>query len=106
MFLRTLTCKSTETYYDKIDRLRNELKTADAVVIGAGARLSTSAGMSYSGERFEKTFADFHQKYGITDMYSGGMKICTSCFWNLSLARKNRAAMLMPGDSHMLVGRK
>jgi len=72
MFLRTSTCKSTESYYDKIDRLKNELKTADAIVIGAGAGLSTSAGMSYSGERFEKTFADFHQKYGINDMYSGG----------------------------------
>lgn len=72
MFLRTSTCKSTENYYDKTDRLKNELKTADAIVIGAGAGLSTSAGMSYSGERFEKTFSDFHQKYGITDMYSGG----------------------------------
>lgn len=72
MFLRTSTCKSTESYYDKIDRLKNELKTADAIVIGAGSGLSTSAGMSYSGERFEKTFSDFHQKYGITDMYSGG----------------------------------
>jgi len=41
-------------------------------VIGAGAGLSTSAGLSYSGERFEKNFADFREKYGITDMYSGG----------------------------------
>ncbi|MCD8084150.1 MAG: Sir2 silent information regulator family NAD-dependent deacetylase [Clostridiales bacterium] len=57
---------------DKIDRLKNELETADAIVIGAGAGLSTSAGMSYSGERFEKYFSDFHLKYGITDMYSGG----------------------------------
>ncbi|MCD8116196.1 MAG: Sir2 silent information regulator family NAD-dependent deacetylase [Oscillospiraceae bacterium] len=72
MFLRTSTCKSTETYYDKIKRLKNELETADAVVIGAGAGLSASAGMSYSGERFEKYFSDFHQKHGITDMYSGG----------------------------------
>ncbi|MCC8105990.1 MAG: Sir2 silent information regulator family NAD-dependent deacetylase [Clostridiales bacterium] len=53
-------------------QLKNEIETADAIVIGAGAGLSASAGMSYSGERFEKTFADFHQKYGITDMYSGG----------------------------------
>ncbi len=57
---------------DKIRYLKEELDTADAIVIGAGAGLSASAGMSYSGERFEKTFADFHQKYGITDMYSGG----------------------------------
>ncbi len=72
MFLRTSTCKSTETYSDKVERLKNELETADAIVIGAGAGLSASAGMSYSGERFEKNFSDFHRKYGITDMYSGG----------------------------------
>ena len=43
-----------------------------AVVIGAGAGLSTSAGFVYTGERFEKYFADFREKYGICDMYSGG----------------------------------
>ncbi|MCD8241929.1 MAG: Sir2 silent information regulator family NAD-dependent deacetylase [Lachnospiraceae bacterium] len=60
------------TAADKIQCLKKELDTADAIVIGAEAGLSASAGMSYSDERFEKTFADFHQKYGITDMYSGG----------------------------------
>ena len=45
---------------------------ADAVTIGAGAGLSTSAGLAYSGERFEKYFADFEKKYGFHDMYSGG----------------------------------
>lgn len=45
---------------------------ADAVIIGAGAGLSASAGLTYGGERFLKYFADFHVKYGITDMYSGG----------------------------------
>lgn len=54
------------------ERLKQALETADAVLIGAGAGLSTSAGLTYSGERFERYFADFHQKYGITDMYSGG----------------------------------
>lgn len=56
----------------QIAQLKNELETADAIVIGAGAGLSTSAGFSYSGERFEKYFSDFHEKYGIADMYSGG----------------------------------
>ena len=42
------------------------------MVIGAGAGLSASAGLTYSGERFETYFSDFHQKYGISDMYSGG----------------------------------
>ena len=45
---------------------------ADAILIGAGAGLSASAGLTYSGERFEQNFADFRQKYGISDMYSGG----------------------------------
>lgn len=56
----------------QIEQLKQVLKTADAVLIGAGAGLSTSAGFTYDGERFERYFSDFHQKYGITDMYSGG----------------------------------
>ena len=54
----------------------NDIKTllqeADAVLIGAGAGLSTSAGFTYSGPRFQKYFADFEKKYGFHDMYSGG----------------------------------
>ena len=53
-------------------RLERRLTEADAVVIGAGAGLSASAGMVYTGERFEKYFADFRRKYGFRDMYSGG----------------------------------
>lgn len=64
--------KSTENYLQQIDRLKNEIKSADAVLIGAGAGLSTSAGLTYSGERFMKYFSDFYQKYGINDIYSGG----------------------------------
>lgn len=61
-----------QDYSTQIDKLKTALANADAVVIGAGAGLSTSAGFSYSGERFLKYFDDFHAKYGITDMYSGG----------------------------------
>ena len=57
---------------EQIDKLKKELETADAIVIGAGAGLSTSAGFTYSGKRFERYFSDFALKYGITDMYSGG----------------------------------
>ena len=53
-------------------RLRQALDTAEAVVIGAGAGLSTSAGFVYSGERFLRYFPDFAERFGITDMYSGG----------------------------------
>lgn len=72
MFLRIPTDKSMKNFSDKINRVKDLLKNADAVVIGAGAGLSTSAGFEYSGERFEKYFSDFAEKYGITDMYSGG----------------------------------
>ena len=57
---------------EQIKRLLQEIKEADAIVIGAGAGLSTSAGLTYSGKRFEKYFYDFAPKYGIRDMYSGG----------------------------------
>ena len=59
-------------YSAQIERLRAALDAAEAVVIGAGAGLSTSAGFTYSGERFERYFSDFAEKYGIQDMYSGG----------------------------------
>lgn len=64
--------KSTESYSDSIKRLKKAIDDADAILIGAGAGLSTSAGFTYNGERFNKYFADFNKKYGITDMYSGG----------------------------------
>ena len=57
---------------EAITRLKTEIETADAIVIGAGAGLSTAAGFTYSGERYEKYFGDFAAKFGIRDMYSGG----------------------------------
>ena len=64
--------RSTGTYSDNLKRLKQTLAEADAVVIGAGAGLSTSAGFVYSGERFKRYFSDFGRKYGFSDMYSGG----------------------------------
>ena len=64
--------QSTPNYSEQIDKLKTALRDADAVLIGAGAGLSASAGLTYGGERFFKNFADFHEKYGFTDMYSGG----------------------------------
>ena len=72
MFSRTKITTSTGDYSDNIKKLKKALAECDAVVIGAGAGLSTSAGLTYSGERFEKYFFDFKAKFGITDMYSGG----------------------------------
>lgn len=61
-----------ENLQDKIQILQQRIKEADAVVIGAGAGLSTAAGFTYSGERFDRYFSDFAEKYHFSDMYSGG----------------------------------
>ena len=76
---------------EKIDRLKNEIENADVIVIGAGAGLSTSAGFIYTGERFSSHFADFEQKYGFHDMYTGGfypfktlaIRISITVMWTL-----------------------
>ena len=62
----------TGTRQENLDRLKKEIETADAIVIGAGAGLSTAAGFTYSGERFDRYFFDFKERFGIRDMYSGG----------------------------------
>lgn len=72
MFSRILTKRSTAEYSTQIEQLQQALDCADAVVIGAGAGLSASAGFVYNGERFEQYFSDFHAKYGFEDMYTGG----------------------------------
>lgn len=72
MFSKIWTKPSTKSCSEPIGRLKAALRDCDAVVIGAGSGLSTAAGFTYTGERFEKYFSDFAAKYGIQDMYSGG----------------------------------
>ena len=72
MCSKTSTGKSTPDFSAQIEKLKQALKNADAVLIGAGAGLSTSAGFTYSGARFETYFSDFAAKYGFSDMYTGG----------------------------------
>lgn len=62
----------TGTKEERIARLKQEIEMSDAIVIGAGAGLSASAGLTYSGERFERYFFDFAKKYSIRDIYTGG----------------------------------
>lgn len=61
-----------KNYLDSIGQLKTALQGTDAVIIGAGSGLSASAGLTYSGERFERYFSDFIEKYHIPDIYSGG----------------------------------
>ena len=72
MFLKRKMNDSTNSYSDKILQIKEKIGEADAIIIGAGAGFSTSAGFVYNGERFEKYFSDFRKKYGFSDMYAGG----------------------------------
>lgn len=56
----------------QLERLGRELREAEAILVGAGAGMSAAAGLTYSGERFQRYFSDFRDAYGITDMYAGG----------------------------------
>ena len=72
MFSKIQTKPSTNDFSAQIERLKTALQSCEAVVIGAGAGLSAAAGFTYTGERFEKYFSNFAEKYKFTDMYSGG----------------------------------
>ncbi len=74
---------SMKDYSNEIQRLKKAIEESDAILIGAGAGLSTSAGFTYSGKRFEENFKDFKEKYHFTDMYSGGFYPFSSMeeFW-------------------------
>ena len=72
MCIKTQTSRFTGSSWAQLERLAAALQEADAVLVGAGAGLSTSAGFTYTGKRFTDTFADFISKYGFRDMYSGG----------------------------------
>lgn len=110
MFSRMRTTRSINTCSAEIERLGAALNTADAVVIGAGAGLSTAAGFSYSGERFRKNFSDFEEKYGFHDMYSGGFYPYETAeefwaFWsrNIMLNRYTEPPGSVYGDLRALV---
>lgn len=72
MYLRNVTTKSTRSYLEDIKILKDKIENADAIVVGAGAGLSTAAGFIYNGEKFKKYMFDFIKEYSITDFYSGG----------------------------------
>lgn len=105
--------KSIKSCSDKINRLKQALENSDSIMIGAGAGLSTSAGFIYSGERFEKYFFDFAEKYPFTDMYSGGFYPYPSraeywSFWsrNIWVNRYMKASIPVYDDLLRLVKKK
>ena len=59
-------------YEEQVRKLKEKMQNVEAIVLGAGSGLSTAAGFTYSGERFQKYFFDFAKKYPIRDIYSGG----------------------------------
>lgn len=61
-----------KTRSGEIEQLKEKIEKAGTILIGAGAGLSTSAGFTYSGSRFQKYFGDFIEKYYFRDMYEGG----------------------------------
>lgn len=69
MFLKM---KMKDSIEKDLDKIKEKISNADAIVIGAGSGLSTSAGFTYSGNRFNKYFSDFINKYHFEDMYTGG----------------------------------
>ncbi len=72
MFARSYAFAKKAEAPTQIERLVSAVREADAIVVGAGSGLSTAAGLTYSGARFNEHFADFRDRFGITDMYSGG----------------------------------
>lgn len=71
MYLQISTNPSTGAY-SQTHKLKRAIADAPAVLIGAGAGLSASAGLTYSGERFWQHFSDFIEVYHYTDMYTAG----------------------------------
>ena len=61
-----------EKFVQRLDNFVKTINEADYIIIGAGAGLSTAAGIEYTGKRFEDNFKDYIDEYGFTDLYSSG----------------------------------
>jgi len=90
---------------EAIAKLKKALSSAECILIGAGAGLSASAGYDYGGARFLKYFSDFHARFGITDIYSGGFypfprREIFWAWWSRSIYI-NRYAPMPPSDVYV-----
>ena len=75
-------------YSKKVKDIRNSIDEADYVLIGAGAGLSSAAGIEYGGKRFEENFQYYIKKYNMTDMYTAGFYPFESLEENINLPSK------------------
>lgn len=57
---------------ERIKEIQQAIDESEYIIIGAGAGLSTAAGLEYGGERFAKNFPEYIKKYNMTDMYTAG----------------------------------
>ena len=90
---------------ESISKLKKVLASADCILIGAGAGLSTAAGYDYAGARFLKYFSDFQERFGITDLYTGGFypfptREILWAWWSRSIYI-NRYAPMPPSDVYV-----
>ena len=72
MLKKLFEARNEVTLEKEIERLKDAFASAETVIIGAGAGMSTSAGFTYSGERFDRYFGDFSGTYHFKDIYEGG----------------------------------
>ena len=72
MFSSTKTVTSMSIFSERKEWLSEQIAEADYVLIGAGAGLTTAAGIDYAGEDFRREFREWIDRYGITDLYSAG----------------------------------
>ena len=72
MFSKIKIMRYTEEFSARIERAREALQGADVILIGAGAGLSDAAGIEYSGEKFERDYVEYIERYSFTDLYTSG----------------------------------
>ena len=100
-------------YESRIENAKKVIKEADYILIGAGAGLSTAAGLEYSGDKFKNNFGDFIEKYHFTDLYTATFYDFRSqeekwAFWArlINLNRYNKEPLKLYSEIFNLVKNK
>ena len=103
----------TDNFLQRIDALKRLIAESDHIVVGAGAGLSAAAGLDYSGSDFRSEFAEWIERYGISDLYSSSFYPFETeeerwAYWarHIWFARYRPQAMPLYGQLFELIGRK